>query len=53
MTFNYLHHLNVGNHADVIKWKLFPRYWSFVWEIHRSPVNSPHIGQLRGALMFL
>ena len=23
-------------HDDVIKWKHFPRYWPFVWEIHRS-----------------
>ena len=30
----------------------FPRYWPFVWGIHRSPVNSPHKGQWRGALMF-
>ena len=30
----------------------FPHYWSFVGEIHRSTVNSPHIGQWRGALMF-
>ena len=30
----------------------FPRYWSFVRGIHRSPVNSPHKGQWRGALMF-
>ena len=37
---------------DVIKWKLFPRYWSFVRGIHRSPVNSPHKGQWRGAWMF-
>ena len=29
-------------HDDVIKWKPFPRYWSFVWGIHSSPVNSPH-----------
>ena len=29
-------------HDDVIKWKHFPRYWPFVWGIHRSPVNSPH-----------
>ena len=36
---------------DVIKWKHFPRYWPFVWGIHRSPVNSPHKGQWRGALM--
>ena len=30
---------------DVIKWKHFPRYWSFVRGIRRSPVNSPHKGQ--------
>ena len=30
----------------------FPRYWPFVRGIHRSPVNSPHKGQCRGALMF-
>ena len=39
-------------HDDVIKWKHIPRYWPFVREIHRSPVNSPHKGQWRGALMF-
>ena len=39
-------------HDDVIKWKHFPRYWPFVWGIHRSPVNSPHKGQWRGTLMF-
>ena len=39
-------------HDDVIKWKHFPRYWSFVRGIHRSPVNSPHRGQWRGALIF-
>ena len=39
-------------HDDVIKWKHFPRYWPFVWGIHRSPVNSLHKGQWRGALMF-
>ena len=22
-------------HEDVTKWKHFPRYWSFVWGIHR------------------
>ena len=32
-------------HDDVIKWKHFPRYWSFVRGIHRSPVNSPRKGQ--------
>ena len=42
----------VGYHDDVIKWKHFPRYWPFVWGIHRSPVNSAHKGQWRGALMF-
>ena len=40
------------NFHDVSKWKQFPRYWPFVWGIHRSPVNSPHKGQWRGTLMF-
>ena len=39
-------------HDDVIKWKHFPRYWPFVRGIYLSPVNSPHKGQWRGALMF-
>ena len=39
-------------HDDVIKLKHFTRYWPFVRGIHRSPVNSPHKGQWRGALMF-
>ena len=38
-------------HDDVTKWKHFPRYWPFVRGIHRSPVNSPHSGQWRGALV--
>ena len=42
----------IWKHDDVIKWKHFPRYWPFVRGIHRSPVNSPHNGQWRGALMF-
>ena len=46
-------HLNIEMlHDDVIKWKHFPRYWPFVWGIHRSPVNSPHKGQWHRALMF-
>ena len=39
-------------HDDVIKWKHFARYWPFVRGIHRSPVNSPHKGQWRRALVF-
>ena len=39
-------------HDDVIKWKHFPCYWPFVRGIHRSPLNSPHKGQWRRALMF-
>ena len=39
-------------HDDVIKWTHFPRYWPFVWGIHRPPVNFPHKGLWRGALMF-
>ena len=41
-----------ARHDDIIKWKYFPRYWPFVREIHRSPVNSLHKGQWRGTLMF-
>ena len=37
---------------DVVNWKHFPCYWPFVPEIHLSPVNSPHKGQWRRALMF-
>ena len=39
-------------HDDVTKWKHFLRNWPSVRGIHRSPVNSPHKGQWRGALMF-
>ena len=39
-------------HDEAIIWKQFPRYWPFVREIHRSPVNFPHKGQWHGALMF-
>ena len=38
-------------HDDVIKWKHFLCYWPFVRGIHRSPLNSPHKVQWRGALM--
>ena len=58
--------ITTSTHDDVIKWKHFPRYWPFVRGVHRSrwihrtkacpssplPVNSPHKGQWRGALMF-
>ena len=37
---------------DFIKWKHCPRYSLFVRGIYRSPVNSPHKGQWRGALVF-
>ena len=42
-------------HDDVIKWKHFPHYWPFVRgnsPFTGSPVNSPHKGQWRGALIF-
>ena len=48
----YRAHTAGGSYDDIIKWKLFPRHWPFVRGIHRSPVNSPHKGQWRGALMF-
>ena len=41
-----------GNHNDAIKLNHFPRYWLFVRGIHRWPVDSPHEGKWRGALMF-
>ena len=45
-------HLVIIIHNDVIKWKIFSHYWPFVRGIHRSPVNSPHKGQWRGAFIF-
>ena len=39
-------------YGAVTKWKHFPRYWPFVKGIHRWPVDSPHKGQWRGALVF-
>ena len=50
MSFSWFE--NGDAHDAVIKWKHFPRYWPFVRGIHRSPVNSPHKGQWRGALIF-
>ena len=44
--------VGVPHHDDVIKWKHFPRYRPFVRGIQRSPVNSPHKGQWRRALVF-
>ena len=45
--------MNNDIHDSVIKRKHFARYWPSVQGIHLSPVNSPHKGQWRGALMFL
>ena len=39
-------------HDDLIKWKHFPHYWLFLQGIHWSPVEFPHKGQLREALVF-
>ena len=44
--------IDFSDHDGVIKWKHFPRYWPFVRGINRSPVNFPHKGHWRGALMF-
>ena len=41
---------NILMHDEVIRWKLFARYWSFVRV--RGMVNSLHKGQWRRALMF-
>ena len=48
----YGHRPSKAQYNDVIKWKHFPRYWLFVRGIPRWPVNYPHKGQWRGALMF-
>ena len=45
-------HNNKMSNDDVMKWNHFLRYWPSVLGNHRSPVNSPHKGQWRGALMF-
>ena len=37
---------------DVIKWKHFQRYWSFVRGIHRPQVSSHHNGQWRRTFIF-
>ena len=47
-----LHSEALDSHDYVMKWKHFPYFWQFVRGIHRSPVNSSHKGQWRGALMF-
>ena len=44
-------HGNPLVHDDVIQWKHFSRYWLFLRRIHRSPVNSLHKCQWRGAMM--
>ena len=49
---NYICAKDCGVHDDVIKWTQFPRFWPFVRGIYRSPVNSLHKDQWRGALMF-
>ena len=33
---------DIFSHDDDIKWRHFPRYWTFVRRIHPSPVDSPH-----------
>ena len=40
------------DHDGVIKWKQFPRLWSFVRGIHQWPVENPHKGQWREGVMF-
>ena len=50
--WGFRRYLGHGWQARVQWWKLFPRYCPFVRVIHRSPVNYPHKGQWRGALMF-
>ena len=48
----YFFYGEINEYDDIIKWKLFPRYWPVVRGIHRWPVNSPHKSQWCGTLMF-
>ena len=41
-----------SHHMETFSALLAFCYWPFVLGIHWSPVNSPHKGQWRGALMF-
>ena len=48
---------NLSQSGCIVTWwrhqmEKFTRYWPFVRVIHRSPVNSPHKGQWRGAFVF-
>ena len=43
---------HIAYHDDVIKWKHFSHTGQLCGKIHRSPMNSPHKGQWRGAMMF-
>ena len=44
--------VNYIQYDDVIKWKHFQHYWPFVRGLLRSPMDSPHKGQWRGASVF-
>ena len=52
LNFNMQFNPSIPYHDDVIKWKHFSRYWPFVRGIHQSPLNSPHKGPRRRALIF-
>ena len=45
------YNVSIDLRDDVIKWKHLPRSCSFVRGVHRWPVDSPHKGQWRRALM--
>ena len=50
----YISNLNTVHvfYDDIVKWKHFLLNWPFVRGFHRSPFDSPHKDQWRGALMF-
>ena len=52
LSIDRLHKCTNAQYDDVFKWKHVSRYWPFVRRIHWPPVNYPHKGQWRGALMF-
>ena len=39
----YSYHRDASNHDDVIKWKHFPRYWSFVRRIPSQKASTAEL----------
>ena len=51
MAWHWTRVMILPQHDDIIKLKHFPRYGPFVRGINQSPVDPPHKGQWREALV--